>query len=460
MPEDYYRFLVRTITTVGQDPAQLRMVVYQFARSKLRKELFAKKDLRWAEMKQQMAALEKAIEQIESDVADHTVLLSAYPPAAPAAPPNPPIVAAAAQNSPMIAGAVQNSPMTDSAAVDFAAIDSAAVDFDAVDSAAENAPIVVDASRNAVAKSTDTALVVHENYAALERVIDQIEPDIYERHSVVESRFEPIRTYKPVRAAFWSTVRLVVAVVLGVALFAALENRGDLAGLFARNGRDEVVGAAPIANGHPSQSATQVAANPIMPVVAKQPPSEPDSGLGPGMKNVPIPGAYGVYAVDHDKLTDLELLPIKVPDERIGISALFSTPSASTLPDGHLQFIAFRRDLANDAPDRVIVRVVARVMHELTFDATGNAKRVDIDSLWAVRSNSYEMQVVPVSGNPAMVIIRPESSTFSFPSGRYALVLQGSAYDFSVAGSVTDTAQCLERTDAVNMPVYSECRTL
>jgi hypothetical protein len=450
MPEDYYRFLVRTITTVGQDPAQLRMVVYQFARSKLRKELFAKKDLRWAEMKQQMAALEKAIEQIESDVADRTVLLSAHPPAAPAAAPNPPIVAAAAQNSPMIAGAVQNSPMTDSAAVD----------FDAVDSSAENTPIVVDASRNAVAKSTDTALVVHENYAALERVIEQIEPDIYERHTVVESRFEPIRTYKPIRTAFWSTVRLVAAVVLGVALFAALENRGDLAGLFTRNGRDEVVGAAPIANGHPSQSATQVAANPIMPVVAKQPPSEPDSGLGPGMKNVPIPGAYGVYAVNHDKLTDLELLPIRVPDERIGISALFSTPSVGTLPDGRLQFIAFRRDLANDAPDRVIVRVVARVMHELTFDTAGNAKRVDIDSLWAVRSNSYEMQVLPVSGNPAMVIIRPENPAFTFPAGRYALVLQGSAYDFSVAGPITDTSQCLERTDAVNMPVYSECRAL
>jgi hypothetical protein len=455
MPEDYYRFLVRTITTVGQDPAQLRMVVYQFARSKLRKELFAKKDLRWAEMKQQMATLEKAIEQIESDVADHTVLLSAFAPTAPAPAQNAPIVAAAAQNSSMIAAAAQNSPM-----VDFVAIDSPAVDSAAVESAAENTPIVADASRSAIAKSTDTALVVHENYAALERVIEQIEPDIYERHTVVESRFGPIRTYKPVRAAFWSAVRLVVAVVSGVALFAALENRGDLAGLFARNGRDEVAGAAPIAIGHPSQNATQVAANPIMPVVAKQPPSEPDSGLGPGMKNVPIPGAYGVYAVDHDKLTDLELLPIRVPDERIGISALFSAPSAGTLPDGHLQFIAFRRDLANDAPDRVIVRVVARVMRELTFDAAGNAKRVDVDSLWAVRSNSYEMQVAPVSGNPAMVIIQPENPKFSFPAGRYALVLQGSAYDFSVAGPITDAAQCLERTDAVNMPVYSECSAL
>jgi hypothetical protein len=59
-----------------------------------------------------------------------------------------------------------------------------------------------------------------------------------------------------------------------------------------------------------------------------------------------------------------------------------------------------------------------------------------------------------------MVIIRPENPTFSFPAGRYVLVLKGSAYDFSVAGPITDTAQCLERTDAMNMPIYSECRTL
>jgi hypothetical protein len=38
------------------------------------------------------------------------------------------------------------------------------------------------------------------------------------------------------------------------------------------------------------------------------------------------------------------------------------------------------------------------------------------------------------------------------------MVLQGTAYDFSVAGPITDMAQCLERTDAVDVPVYSECR--
>ena len=175
---------------------------------------------------------------------------------------------------------------------------------------------------------------------------------------------------------------------------------------------------------------------------------------------MPVPSAYGVYAVSHGKLTDLQTLPIRVPDQRVGISALFSMPSESTLPDGHLQFIAFRRDLANDAPDRVMVRVVARVMHALTFDAAGHPKLVNVESSWAVRSNNYEMQVAPVNGNPEMILIRPQNPNFMFPAGRYALVLPGASYDFTVAGRITDTAQCLERTDALNMPVYTECPSL
>jgi len=44
------------------------------------------------------------------------------------------------------------------------------------------------------------------------------------------------------------------------------------------------------------------------------------------------------------------------------------------------------------------------------------------------------------------------------PPGRYVLVLKGQAYDFSVAGLVTDPRQCLERLAATNGQFYSECR--
>jgi len=40
------------------------------------------------------------------------------------------------------------------------------------------------------------------------------------------------------------------------------------------------------------------------------------------------------------------------------------------------------------------------------------------------------------------------------------LVLKGVGYDFTVDGATTDIAHCLERTEALNAPVYSECRKL
>jgi len=42
--------------------------------------------------------------------------------------------------------------------------------------------------------------------------------------------------------------------------------------------------------------------------------------------------------------------------------------------------------------------------------------------------------------------------------GRYALVLKGQAYDFSVAGNISDPRQCLERMAATNGQFYSPCQ--
>ena len=43
-----------------------------------------------------------------------------------------------------------------------------------------------------------------------------------------------------------------------------------------------------------------------------------------------------------------------------------------------------------------------------------------------------------------MLMIRPENPNFVFPAGRYGLVIKGQAYDFTVAGPVTEPAQCLK----------------
>jgi hypothetical protein len=43
-----------------------------------------------------------------------------------------------------------------------------------------------------------------------------------------------------------------------------------------------------------------------------------------------------------------------------------------------------------------------------------------------------------------MLMIRPDNPNFVFPAGRYGLVIKGQAYDFTVAGPVTEPAQCPE----------------
>jgi len=172
----------------------------------------------------------------------------------------------------------------------------------------------------------------------------------------------------------------------------------------------------------------------------------------------PLPQSYGVYATNRGALFALQPLPIRVPDPRVAISAMISNPSPTVLADGNVKFVVFRREVASIVMDRVLVRIVARVVRALTFDPRGKAKTIVIEGSWAVRSTAYAMRVFPMSDNSEMMVIEPEDSNFSFPPGRYALALKGGAYDFSVDGSITDTAQCLERTEALNAPVYTECR--
>jgi hypothetical protein len=148
---------------------------------------------------------------------------------------------------------------------------------------------------------------------------------------------------------------------------------------------------------------------------------------------------------------------MKVPDSRVAISAMILNPSRLTLPDGKLAFIIYRRDLQSSAPDTVPVRVVARVMREMKFAAGAPPLVAKIDGEWAIRSKSYQFGVAPVDNEPEMIMLRPQDSQFSFSPGRYALVFRGDGYDFNVAGQLTDTAQCLERTDALGGMVYSEC---
>jgi hypothetical protein len=67
-------------------------------------------------------------------------------------------------------------------------------------------------------------------------------------------------------------------------------------------------------------------------------------------------------------------------------------------------------------------------------------------------------RTAPKKDNPEMYEVRSENPEAPLPPGRYALVLKGLAYDFTVAGPVTDPRQCLERLVATNGRFYSECK--
>jgi hypothetical protein len=185
----------------------------------------------------------------------------------------------------------------------------------------------------------------------------------------------------------------------------------------------------------------------------------PDTKVAAPSEPLPfaLPSDYGIYVLNNGKLSELDPLPIMVPDKRVALSTPVSKQSRTTLPDGHAKFVAFRRDLAANAPDRVDVRVVARVVRALTFDAKGKASYSAVSDEWSIRNTAFEFRVRPIAGNPEMLLIQPEKPDVALVPGRYVLALKNQAFDFTIAGKVTDPSQCLERTDAANGTFYSDC---
>ena len=190
-----------------------------------------------------------------------------------------------------------------------------------------------------------------------------------------------------------------------------------------------------------------------------QAPPPPEKTASPPSNPLPfpVPTVYGVYAVDNGALIELDALSEQVPDRRVAMSTPVNRPSRQILRDGRVKFVVFRRDLVALAPDRMDVRVVARVVRALTFDAKGKVSFAPVNDAWNIRNIIHEFRVRPIPGNPEMLLVQPEKDDFGLPSGRYVLVLRNQGYDFTIAGDVSDPAQCLERTEAANGTFYSDC---
>jgi hypothetical protein len=170
------------------------------------------------------------------------------------------------------------------------------------------------------------------------------------------------------------------------------------------------------------------------------------------------PTAYGIYAISQEKLYELESLQGRVPDMRVAVSAAITVPSKTTLPDGHLKFIIYRRDSATNAADHAEVRLVAKIAQETTFTPAGKAVLNKVENTWAIRNVAIQFRTAPKKDSPDMYEVLSEDPEAALAPGRYALVIKGQAFDFTVAGAVTDRRQCLERLAATNGQFYSECQ--
>ena len=170
----------------------------------------------------------------------------------------------------------------------------------------------------------------------------------------------------------------------------------------------------------------------------------------------PVPTSYGIYVLSDNKLTELQALAMNVPDPRVALSAEIKTPSTTTISDSNPSFILFRRDLVNSVPQKITLRVVARLARE-TKIVDGKAKSINIDDTWRIRNISRELRVSPIPGQREMVIAHLEDND-PLPAGRYELALNRIGYDFTVAGSIKAPAQCLERFELTTGPIYTECR--
>ena len=409
--EEHYRsVLSKMVAAVSEDHTQLRTLIYEYARRKLRKDLFRQfEDGDWEEIEHQVSTLENAIGLIEADFSHE--IPSLPKPAAQALPDGEKKNQSTPEKLPPVRAGEALAPIS-------------AKDF-GVDDYVRNTAPPARLSSLGNDRSQPYVTIINDS----------------------EVRSSP-RTNRFLTSPFWQVAQLFVAVVLGVGVYSAI-NGNKPTDWFKR-----------IYGGPANQAEQTNAASPLggtISAVRRTPAFGSLAALGTGMPDIPVPSSYGVYAVGGAKAIPLDTLPIRVPDPRVAISAAISTPSQAHVPTGPIQFLVYRRDVAANVPDRVSVRVIAQITRALTFDQKGAAFN-SLDSSWVVRGNSYTMSVTPVPENPEMVVIQPEPKDTTLPSGRYALVLKSGAYDFTIDGPVRDAAHCLERTDAVELPIYTECR--
>jgi hypothetical protein len=392
--ELHYSALAQMVAEVSQDHTHLRSFIYEFARIKLRKELYPLfLEGAWSEIEDEMRSLENAIDEIEAEFAQSAPVL-------------PFKSQAASRNN-------SSKPIPRLSAV---------------------------ASRHAQGTTRFGEGGIHTRSLLAPSNAHESSP-----RSARDAASNAVLGKSP-HLRFSLAGQMLVAAALGVAIYATFDAKTVLNSA----GIHWLDKAQAVASGAASTEKSVLASD-------KGERSKTNAARRERVGDVPVPTEYGAYAVVGGRLIGLEQLAIRVPDPRVAISAAFALPSNSHLSSNPNEFVVFRKDLLNGAPDRAAVRVVAQVARVLSFDTSGKPKTSNVEQSWVIRNNAYSMRVGPFPDNPEMIIVRSEQAGLSLPAGRYVLVLKGVGYDFTVDGPVTDPAHCLERTEALNAPIYSEC---
>ena len=262
--------------------------------------------------------------------------------------------------------------------------------------------------------------------------------------TVLRSRIEISRSKLPALSGpLLPVIKRTAAILLAVgAVILIVSQRDNIAAL-----RRQISSQAQeIAQVSPKPEATITVAKPEM--VAPAPP--PSTRV--------LPTDYGIYALIDDKsLAELNATGVMAPDMRIAISPEFKKPDRPHLPNGRVKFIVFRRDAANVIPERVEVRVVAKIAREFSTDAAGKNLGGGED-VGVIRNFSYTFRVSPIPGKPEMYELHTADSGLELAPGHYVLSLGPQAYYFQVDGEITDPRQCLERVVAGNGTFYAPCK--
>jgi hypothetical protein len=513
---DFYSALARKIQQVQDDPARMREVVYEAARLALRWQVAERGSLsHLGESKRLKVDLEEAIARLEAEAAaggtaaaGEADAVASVPEDAAVEPEKPAVAQLAAEpGTPPGEGAsstvaepakslAETANPAPAAAEAPAPVEPGKMPAD-LGAIRPGAPIDLDEAAAAKAQPVQPVQPVRERVRA-PRPRDPSRPAYRVKPSEFVNRDQrrPARS-GPGRALFGVVIalQLVVAALAAAAFYVAMWGRGapimtaseapraaapadqmaaapEAPALAAAPPAPAALSAMPAAP--PAPEPVPPAAPPLASVPPPSPSAPPSASPAPATPSPPAapaprvaavdpsfpqPPAYGVYALVDNKLVELQQVRATPVDPRNAGQLQILEPGRTVVASGKPAFVIFRRDLASHAPEKVPLRVAARVAHAMNFDSTGKAiMTTPMVDTWIIRELGYDLRASPIEGNSEMVKLHADDPALTLPPGRYELMLGGQAYDFTVAGEVTDPAHCVEGVTTVRGQVFNECK--